>query len=358
MIQLQNELCDMLGIKYPIIQAGMAGGSTTPELVAEVSEFGGLGTLGAAYMDPEAIRTAVREIKSRTAEPFGVNVFSFSGPNELTFESGKVDALNQVHGKLGIDPVERVDYTWRNPVMEQVEVLFEEKVPIISTAFGVLPKELVERAKAEGVILITMVTNVEEAIEAEQAGVDIIVAQGSEAGGHRGTFDVEKYPYGSNVGTFSLIPQVSEAVNVPVVAAGGVMDGKGMVAAMVLGAKGVQMGTRFLSTKESGVPQDYKEALFTGDETSTVITKNISGRPARAIENELVRSFDEKSRFPYPFQNMATKAIRAEAKEQGNAEYLSLYAGQGVRSVIEEESVKEVLEQVVVQAQKLTFRQS
>ncbi|MGP4073354.1 NAD(P)H-dependent flavin oxidoreductase [Piscibacillus sp. B03] len=353
MIQLKNELCDKLGIEYPVIQAGMAGGSTTPELVAEVSEFGALGTLGAAYMEPEAIRETVREIQQKTDKPFGVNVFSLSGSAEQSFKTSEVDALNKVRAEVGLEPVEDVDFMWVNRVTEQVEVLLEENVPVISTAFGVLPKELVERAKEADVVLITMVTNVEEAIEAEKAGVDVIVAQGSEAGGHRGTFDVEKYPSGANVGTFSLVPQVASSVGVPVVAAGGVMDGKGLVAAMVLGASGVQMGTRFLTTRESGVPAEYKQALFEGDETDTVITKNISGRPARALKNKLVRSFDDQTRFPYPFQNMATKAVRTSAKERGDAEYLSLYAGQGVRSVVEEESVRDVLESVVSEAKAI-----
>ncbi|MFD2639106.1 NAD(P)H-dependent flavin oxidoreductase [Piscibacillus salipiscarius] len=353
MIKLQNELCELLGIKFPIIQAGMAGGSTTPELVAEVSEFGALGTLGAAYMEPESIREAIREIKKKTNQPFAVNVFSLRGDREQSFQSSEVEALNAVRTQVELNPVDQVDFSWQNRVAEQVDVLLEEKVPVISTAFGILPEEIAERAKSAGAVLMTMVTNVDEAVQAEAAGVDVIVAQGSEAGGHRGTFNVEKYPGGANIGTFSLVPQVTGAVDVPVVAAGGIMDGKGLVAAMVLGASGVQMGTRFLTTSESGIPNAYKEALFAGDETSTVITKNISGRPARAIENELVRSFDKKTRFPYPFQNMATKPVRTSAKERGDAEYLSLYAGQGVRSVEKEESVRDVLDDVILEAKEI-----
>lgn len=330
MINVRTSICDELNIQFPVIQAGMAG-TATAALAAAVSMAGGLGTVGAAYMSPETIRTCIRDIREKTDKPFGVNLF-------CTKEQGGTDGfekvqhvLNRFRKDLGMD--EKLDFEMPPQLFEeQFQVLTEEKVPVISTAFGLLSPDKIKEAKRAGSKVISMVTTVNEAIAAEKAGVDIIVAQGSDAGGHRGTFDIGAHPNGANIGTFSLIPQVVDHVNVPVVAAGGIMDGRGVIAALALGAAGVQLGTAFLISKESVAHPVYKKALSESTEESTVITKSFSGRPARGIKNTFIQEFEAAVEpLPFPTQNTLTNDIRKVAAEQNDPEYMSLWAGQGTR---------------------------
>jgi nitronate monooxygenase len=352
-MNLQTELCRALCIDYPIIQAGMAGGPTTVELVANVSNAGALGTLGAAYMKPEEIRHAIREIKTRTVKPFAVNLFCTNMKDNKKGMEEVQAVLDNFRKELGLSSRTVAVYT-EDVFEQQFQVLVEEGVPIISTAFGVLPPDKMEMAKRKGIKVIVMITTVNEAILAEQAGADVIVAQGSDAGGHRSTFDVEAHPNGANIGTFSLVPQVADNVSVPVVAAGGVMDGRGLIAALALGAQGVQLGTRFLTSAESGAPPVYKTALLQSTEESTVITKSFSGRPARGIENKFIREFEQAGIDPlaFPTQNTATSDIRKEAARQNNSEYMSLWAGQGTRLLTSNEQASVIVKNIMEEAQR------
>ncbi|MBT2700639.1 nitronate monooxygenase [Bacillus sp. ISL-40] len=353
-MHLNTKLCDLLDIAYPIIQAGMAGGPTTVDLVASVSNAGGLGTLGAAYMKPEEIRKAIREIKDRTTKPFAVNLFctNLKDQYEGVEESQKV--LNDIRGKLGIEFTEQQVVT-NNFFEEQFEVLIDENVPVISTAFGVLPKDKMTVAKQHNIIITTMVTTVREAKLAEDSGVDIIIAQGSDAGGHRGTFEIEKNTHGAAIGTFSLVPQIVDAVTVPVVAAGGIMDSRGLVASLALGAQGVQMGTAFLTTLESGAHPVYKQSLINSTEESTVITKVFSGRPARGINNAFIQTYHDANISPadFPTQNTLTNDIRREAALQNKPEYMSLWAGQAIRLLQNEVSASKIIHDLVTGATRL-----
>lgn len=245
-IQLNTELCRIFNVRHPIFLAGMAGVPGV-KLAAAVSNAGGLGSLGAAYMTPTAIREAIREIRQMTQAPFGVNLFSTSF-NDNTARIKEVQReLNKLREELGVKPATEEDVITPNHFEDQFAVLLEERVPVISTAFGLLPEKFMQQAKLAGIRIIAMVTTVNEAIMAEKAGCDAIIAQGSEAGGHRGTFDISKHPMGANIGVIALIPQIVDHVKIPVIAAGGIMDGRGLVAALALGAQGVQMGTRFLT---------------------------------------------------------------------------------------------------------------
>jgi nitronate monooxygenase len=353
-LRLQTELCRQLDITYPIIQSGMAGGPTTVEMVSAVSRAGGLGTLGAAYMEPEAIREAVRVIRCLTDRPFGVNLFVADMTDDFSRVREVQQILNPIRQELGIAPGNE---QLRTPdrFIEQFQVLLEEDVPVISTAFGVLPDGAMREAKAARRIVMTMVTTVEEARYAEEQGADIIVAQGSDAGGHRGTFDIEKHPYGANIGTFSLVPQVVDSIRIPVVAAGGVMDGRGLVAALALGAQGVQIGTRFLTAAESGAHPVYQKALLESTEESTVITKAFSGRPARGIRNAFIEHVENSGVEPLPFpsQNTATGDIRRAAAAQNNPQYLSLWAGQATRLLTDGEHAEEIMKQIISQAREI-----
>ncbi|GFZ88613.1 nitronate monooxygenase [Paenibacillus marchantiophytorum] len=354
-LQLDTPLCQQFGIRYPIFLAGMAGGPSTVRLTSAVSNAGGLGTLGAAYMKPDAIRAAIREVREQTAAPFGVNLFSLQMHDDKRRIEAARHAMIPIRKELGLTELTTGDIQSANDFDEQIQVLLEEKVPVISTAFGLLPESYMRQAKSAGLMVVSMVTTVQEALMAQEAGCDAVVAQGSEAGGHRGTFDMTTHPMGANIGTFALVPQIVDKLTIPVIAAGGIMDGRGLVAALALGAQGVQMGTRFLTASECGANPAYKRALLASTEESTVLTKAFSGRPARGIQNAFIRQWAEGGTEPLPFptQNTLTREIRNAAAQQENAEYMSLWAGQGTRLLTPDQSAAEIVVEVIQQAKAI-----
>lgn len=354
MISLETGICQLFKIDYPIIQAGMAGGPTTIELVVEVSEAGGLGTLGAAYMTPDALRQTIKEIQSKTQKTFGVNIFAASMNDDFSRLAEVQKALSPFRSQLEIQEVQS-SYQSPDWSEEQFAICIEEGVPVISTAFGCLSAEQMKAAKERQVKIVAMVTTVEEAKQAEISGADAVVAQGSEAGGHRSTFSLENHPAGAQIGTLSLVPQIADAVGIPVIAAGGIVDGRGLVASLILGAQGIQLGTRFLAAKESGAHVAYKRAIFDSNEESTVVTKSFSGRPARGIKNRFIQEF-EQSRvqpLPFPSQNTITKDIRAAAAKANDSAYMSLWAGQSTRSLTAEIDAAEIVQTIIEEAKKI-----
>ncbi|WP_276352020.1 NAD(P)H-dependent flavin oxidoreductase [Cohnella caldifontis] len=360
-VNLHTEVCRLLSIQYPVFQAGLAGGPGTAALTAAVSAAGGFGTLGAAYLAPEQLRAAIREIRAATDRPFGVNLFvpqanAAKGRTELPAEEERriLSLIDRVRADLGLEPADRLPDEPRTiDFGEQMAVLLEERVPAVGTTFGVLPAEYRKEAADRGMKVITMVTTVDEAEEAQRQGADLLVAQGAEAGGHRGTFDVGRYPGGANVGTFALVPQVVDRVRIPVIAAGGVMDGRGLAAALLLGAQGVQLGTRFLTSLEAGTAPAYREALKTSKETDTEVTTAFSGRPARGVDNAFMRMWRESglAALPFPLQNALTREIRTAAAAQGRAEYLSLWSGQGLRQLGNGEPAGEIVRRIAAEAE-------
>jgi nitronate monooxygenase len=323
-----TKVSETLGIQYPILQAGMAGGVTTPQLVAAVSNAGGLGTLGAGYMSPEQIRTAIREIRSLTKLPFAVNLFI---PNEPFVSTETIEQMNQMlqtyRTELGIDSPPRI-VPYAESFDEQIGVILEEKVPIFSFTFGIPDSRIMQELKANEILVSGTATTVREALMLEQSGADMIVAQGSEAGGHRGTF-AAAFDH-ALIGTMALVPQIVDQVNVPVIASGGIMDGRGIMASLALGASGVQMGTAFLTCTESGAHPAYKQAILHSTEESTQITRTFSGKPARGIRNRFMEDMQNaRQEIPaYPVQNALTRDIRQAAGKQNKPEYMSLWAGQ------------------------------
>jgi nitronate monooxygenase len=323
---LSTRVTELLRVEHPIIQAGMAGGATTPELVAAVSEAGGLGTLGAAYMSPDAIRDAVAEVRSLTGRPFAVNLFVPEPFDPSLYDPREVNApLARYREELGIEVPEEVgDFV--QPFEDQLAVVLEEKVPVFSFTFGVPEEAQISALKKAGIVLIGTATTVREGLVLEERGVDAMVGQGSEAGGHRGTFigDFES----AMVGTMALVPQLADSLSVPVIAAGGIMDGRGLAAALVLGAEGVQMGTAFLPCSESCIHPKYKEAVLAAKSEETSLTRAFSGKPARGIRNRFIEEMEEQEVPAYPVQNAYTKDIRAAAAKENRIEFLSLWAGQ------------------------------
>ena len=354
MINLETEVCRLLKIDYPIIQAGMAGGPTTVDLVVEVSNAGGLGTLGAAYMAPDALRQAIEEIQSKTQKPFGVNIFAAPVNDDFNRLAEVQKALSPFRSELKITEIQS-SYQSPDWSEEQFTICVEKGVPVISTAFGCLSAVQMEAAKEHQIKIVVMVTTVEEALQAEASGAHAVVAQGSEAGGHRSTFSLENHPVGAQIGTMALVPQIVDAVQIPVIGAGGITDGRGLVASLALGAQAVQIGTRFVGSKESGAHTVYKQAIFNSNEESTVVTKSFSGRPARGIKNRFIEEFEQTGIEPLPFpsQNTITKDIRAAAATAHNPEFMSLWAGQSTCSLIEEMGAAEIVETIIEEAKAI-----
>ncbi len=330
---VRTPLMQALGIEHPVIQAPMAGGGDTPAMVAAVAEAGGIGFVGAQYLGLDQIGEAARTIRSRTNRAFGVNLFAPQPaprvPDDLR---PALDRVAPFFAELGLERPE-MPTAPADGFEDRLEAVLETGASVLSFTLGLLPDSAVQAAKARGMTVVGTATTVDEAVALERSGVDAIVAQGGEAGGHRGTFlgDLE----GGVVGTMALVPQVIDAVSVPVIASGGIMDGRGIAAALVLGAQAVQMGTAFLTCAEAGVPEAYKAAILGAGEHRTRVTRAFSGRPARGIVNRFMDGVDGAAGadgiLDFPLQNVLTRPMRAAAGKQGKADYLSLWAGQGVR---------------------------
>jgi len=332
-VPLKTELMRRLNMICPVIQAPLAGGGDTPGLVAAVGEAGGLGFIGGAYLTPQQILEAAQAVRARTARPFGISLFAPQPlPDAPQDPRPALECLAPFHAELELPPPQ-VPALAADSFAEQLAAALEGGASVFSFTFGILPASAIEAIKARGVFLIGTATTVDEGIALEKAGVDAVVTQGAEAGGHRGSFAAEFEA--AMVGTISLVPQVVDAVRVPVIASGGIMDGRGIAAALALGAQAVQMGTAFLACDESGVPEAYKQAILKAREHETRLTRVFSGRPARGIVNrfmtEVERNAGPGAVLPFPFQNALTRPLRVAAARQGRAEFLSLWAGQGVR---------------------------
>jgi len=337
---MKTLLTERLGIQHPIIQAPMAGGGDTPALVAALCEAGALGSVGATYLTPQQILQTCAAVRARTERPFGINLFvpEESLPDDIA-TGVAIARVAPFYEELGLPRPEPPSSVARD-FDGQLDAALNGGASVFSFTFGMLPSSAREQVKARGLMLAGTATTVEEAIALERAGIDIVVAQGSEAGGHRGTFagpiDAVAFERGM-IGTLALVPQIVDAVRVPVIASGGIMDGRGIAAALALGAVGAQLGTAFLTCEEAGVPDVYKQAVLDAHEEQTRITRAFSGRPARGIVNRFMGEVEapwwpqELSVLPFPLQNTLTRPLRAAAAKQGRAEFLSLWAGQGVR---------------------------
>jgi nitronate monooxygenase len=329
----QSDFLKRLGITHPIIQAPLAGGGDTPALVAAVCEAGGLGFIGAAYLTPDAIRDAANDVRRRTTRPFGINLFVPNAEPPQVEATAALAAVAPYFRELGLpEPAAPGGDSIRFD--DQLAAVLELGAPVFSFTVGCLPATTIRRIKEAGMLVMGTASTVEEARLLEEAGVDAVVAQGAEAGGHRCTF-AGAFEAGL-IGTLALVPQAVDALRIPVVASGGIMDGRGIVAALALGADAVQMGTAFLTTDEAGVPAAYKEAIFAASGADTRLTRAFSGKPARGIVNRVMREVDAAADgmpdviLPFPRQNALTRPLRAAAAKAGRSEFLSLWAGQGL----------------------------
>jgi nitronate monooxygenase len=308
----------------------MGGGPSTPELVAAVSNAGGLGSLGAAYQKPDEITETIRRIKSLTSKPFSVNLFA-GGYQAKSHPDPKpmLEVLAEIHNALGL-PAPTLPQLPPDPFPAQLEAVLDAAPPIFSFTFGIPDADSIARLKARRILIIGTATTVEEAKALAATGVDAIVAQGAEAGAHRGSF--ARSFQESMVPTFDLVPAIRAAVSTPLIAAGGMMDGRDIHKALELGASAAALGTAFLASPECGAPQAHKQAVLAARGDTTVITRAFSGRPARGLKNAFIAQLANREDIilPYPLQNILTRAMRSAAASRGNSDFLSLWAGTGV----------------------------
>jgi nitronate monooxygenase len=320
---------DLFGIDVPIVQAPMAGAGLA-DLAIAVSEAGALGSLPCALLTPEQFRTQFGIIRQRTSRPINVNFFCHQTPEpNAAREAIWRRRLDCYYRELGIDPMAPVPTSNRAPFGEQFCALVEELRPkVVSFHFGLPDQALLARVVSTGAKIVSSATTVDEARWLEAAGCDAIIAQGVEAGGHRGMFRTDDVA--TQVGTFSLVPQVVDAVRVPVIAAGGIADARGIAAAFMLGASAVQIGTAYLFCPEATVGDPHRRELAAGTARQTALTNVFTGRPARSIVNRIMQEIGPISiEAPaFPLAGGALAPLRGVTEPQGSSDFMSLWSGQ------------------------------
>lgn len=368
---LNSRICDLLKIEYPIVLAGM-GGASVPALAAAVSNAGGLGVLGAAACAPERLRVWIRETRALTDKPFGVDTLLPASvrrgsapqvgtqpayPATLMAEYRQFaqdfiarEGLDPVDGATVMRAVEGADAQGGPPLFSkeffeaQMEVVIEEKVPVYAAGLG-NPGPWMDRLHANGTIVMAVIGKVKHAKQVVESGIDVIVAQGHDGGGHN-----------SPIGTISLIPQVVDAVGdrVPVLGAGGISDGRGVAAAFMLGAEGAWVGTAFLATHEAGIEDFQKEAIVEGGDADTVVSRSLTGKPARMIRNKWADAWVAAGKEPLamPYQSMVSGPVMAAGIAAKRQDIMPGFAGQGIGLIHAVRPAADVLHDLVAGAER------
>ena len=324
-----RRLLDLFGIDHPIVQAPMAG-FTSPAMTVAVSEAGGMGSVAGAMVTPESLRSELQIVSQGTGRPFNVNFFAHVQPQEDTEREARWrQRLEPYYREFGLAPDAGADGPVRSPFNSaHCDVLLDFKPKVASFHFGLPEAALLQRLRAEKIVIISSATTVEEARWLEAQGVDAVIAQGLEAGGHRGMFLVDDIA--RQAGTMALVPQVVDAVKIPVIAAGGIGDGRGIAAALALGAAGVQVGTAFLLTPEAKTSALHRAALKQANDNSTTLTNLFTGRPARAIVNRFLKEVGPISvdAPAFPLAAGAALPLRLAAEAKGSSDFMPLWSGQ------------------------------
>lgn len=349
----RSDLTDLLEIEHPIIQAPMAG-STTPALAAAVSEAGGLGSLGCAAMSIEEARAEIEETRRRTSRPFNVNFFVHDEPALDPERATRMHSLLEpYYREIHLGEVPEPASPFPTFGGEHLELLLDTRPPVVSFQFGLPETAALQAVQETGALVLGTATTAAEAVELQAAGADAVIAQGFEAGGHRGTF--LPWSKGAEIGTISLVPQIADAVDLPVIAAGGIADGRGIAAAFALGACGVQIGSAFLLCPESAASSTYRAALLGASPDGTRLTRAISGRPGRALRNRIVEetvSYEEEA-LEFPLQYGLTAPLRGTTSE-----LTVMWSGQGVPVTPRELAASQLVETLVAESTSVLSSQT
>lgn len=322
-----------IGVRYPIVQGPFGGGLSSPELTAKVSNLGGLGSFGAQGKTAEQILEAAEEIRRLTSAPFALNLWVSTADDADPIATARVRypeavaSLAELFGELGLEPPAFAPRPWPR-FEDQIEAVLAVRPAVFSFVFGIPPADVLNSCRDRGIVTVGAATTVPEAVALESAGVDVVVASGFEAGGHRPSFlDTAEH---SLAGTLSLVPQVVDAVRVPVVAAGGIADGRGIAAALTLGAHAAQIGTAFLACEESNALPAHRAALFAARGAATILTRAFSGRLGRGLRNTLSDHLEHApaALLPYPLQSQLVSALKEEALRQGRLDLVAMWGGQ------------------------------
>jgi nitronate monooxygenase len=356
---LRTPLCDLLGIEYPVLQSGM-GNVAGPDLVAEVSRAGGLGILAGLNVPPDELRARIRHVRGLTDRPFGVNLWLHTelrppvDPATISDErlASVHSVLNRFRERLGLPASSARPAAIPDLIPAQIEVILDERPAVFSVGLGDPGPELVTRCRERGIKVAAMVATVDDARVVAASGVDVVIAQGSEAGGHRSTWVKRPSPESASVGAMALVPQVVDAVTAPVVAAGGIADGRGLVAALALGATGVLLGTRFVATRESMAPELWKKSLLERDGDDTTMSDAYSGLWLRALRNTYFNEYRASGApvLPPLLQTRAASDVIEEARRRADGEYFPMLSGQGVGLIRDLPGAGDVVETIVREA--------
>jgi nitronate monooxygenase len=325
---MQTALTRRLDLRHPIIQAPMAG-TSTPDMAAAVTNAGALGSVAIGSVGVEEARAAIRATRALTTGPFNVNVFCHDPAEaDVARNADWIDSLTPLFVSFGAEPPVELKNIYRSFRVDDdaLALLIEERPAAVSFHFGLPDADRIAALKAVGIVLLATVTSPEEGRAAQAAGIDMVVAQGFEAGGHRGVFDPADDP---RFATLPLTRLLATVLDIPVIAAGGIMDGAGVAAALALGAAGAQLGTAFVACPESAAGDVYRAKLAGQDAGRTRVSAAISGRPARGLENDFMRRAEESRIAPYPFAYDIGKALNAAARAAGDTGYMPNWAGQG-----------------------------
>jgi nitronate monooxygenase len=354
----QTKITQLLGIKYPILLGPMGGGFSTPELLAAVSNAGGLGSLGAYTLTPEQILETSQIIRTKTDKPYNINLWVSDVDERLSYFPAeslqKVEALFKPYfDELGI-PLPELDTNIPSKFMKQVEVIFQIKPAVFSFIFGIPPKEILDESRRLGIKTVGAATTLDEALALEEAGVDAIVAAGFEAGGHRPSF--LRPANDSLTGTFALVQQLKSKIKTPIIAAGGIADGKGVAAALTLGADAVQLGTAFLITDESNATPVHKARLMSDEVKYTVLSKSLTGRMGRMIRNRITEEVKYETQvLPFPLQTRLMGPLRAAALAQGKTDMINFWSGQNAVN-LKHTKAAELMQALVTETQLILQR--
>jgi len=326
MARVSTPFSEKLGLRLPLIAAPMAGGPTTPELVVASSAAGALGSFGFAYTQPDEMKRQAAMVRAKTDKPFGINLFVSPQPGPIPSQEDALEAVTDYYREMGLPTPEPVKPPYAPNLEAQFKAIEEIGPRVFTVHLGGLTREQVKRFQSKGMLVGGSANCVAEAKGLEAAGFDFVIAQGGEAGGHRGSY--LRDPYQSLTGTLALTRMIVAAVKLPVVAAGGIMDGAGIAAALALGAQAAQLGTAFIPCPESGAAQVHKDLLVKSTEDDTGITEKFSGKPARGLVNRFMKEMANAPQIAFPAQNAVTGKLRQASAKAGNPDFIALWAGQ------------------------------